>query len=243
LHDVLTSEDGSEGAHDSHERQWLEKYDAVIACSEEDARLAPHGNVFTVPNGAALDCRYKQSPPRAPILFLGPFRYPPNFQGIQEFLRLSYARLRRNVPTAELWIFGGLDAPRIASEFECFDQDGVRVMDYTEHPREWLDRCALTINPLRDVRGSCVKVIESLAAGRVCVSTEDGARGYLHRGFDGLIVTGTVAEFVEPLERLLLDDEYRRSLESPSLEALRPFSWKYAGEVQAGIYRQWMTRP
>jgi hypothetical protein len=242
LHDVLMSEDGSEAAHDFHEREWLKKYDAVMACSEEDAKLAPHGTVFTVPNGAVLDGPYEPSPPRAPILFPGPFRYSPNLQGIQEFLRLCWERLRRYVPWAELWILGGHDARRIASGFECFKQEGVRVVDYTEHPREWLDRCSLTINPLRDVRGSCLKVIESLAAGRVCVSTEDGARGYLQRGFNGLVVAGTVAEFVEPLERLLLDDGYRRSLESPSEEALRPFSWKHAGELQAGIYQRWMTK-
>lgn len=241
-HDVLSSEDQSEARHDANQRRWLNQFDAVIACSDEDARLLRHDHVFTIPNGAALDGRYIPSPPRAPILFLGPFRYSPNLAGIQEFLRDCWARLRTRVPWAELWILGGDDAPSIAFERDCFKQEGVRVFAYTENPREWLDRCALTINPLRNVRGSCLKVIESVAAGRACVSTRDGARGYLDRGFDALVVNAAVADFVGPVERLLIDDDYRHSLEAPPQQTLEPYSWKIASDLQAGLYEKWMTK-
>ena len=239
-HDVLTSDDGCESIHDSNERSWVTQYDGVIVCSEEDARLVSHDNVFTVSNGAALRNPYKPSPPLAPLLFMGPFRYPPNRVGIQEFLRLCWASLRQRVPWAQLWILGGHDAPRIASALEGFGQSGVRVIDYSENPQEWVDQCALTINPLQNVRGSCLKVIESLAAGRVCVSTLHGARGYLNKGLEGLIVTSTVGDFVEPIERLLLDDSFRRSRERPSWEVLKPFSWDHAGDLQTDIYKQFL---
>ena len=153
-----------------------------------------------------------------------------------------YAPLLRRVAGLKLWILGGHDAPKSAAGIKCFDQEGVSVLDYTERPREWLDRCALTINPLRGVRGSCLKVIESLAAGRVCLSTREGARGFLHEGFSSLIVTETVEEFAEPLQRLLLDHLYRHSLEKPSPEDLAPYSWKQAGKLQADIYHRWITR-
>jgi GT2 family glycosyltransferase len=243
LHDVLLSEDGMESAHDIYERHWISQYDAVITCSEEDASLVAHDHVFTIPNGALVDVpAYTPSPVEASILFIGPFRYPPNLLGIQEFLQVVYARLVRRVAGLKIWILGGHDAPKIAAGMRCFDQDGVSVLDYTERPREWLDQCALTINPLCGVRGSCLKVIESLAAGRVCLSTREGARGFLREGFSSLIVTETVEEFAEPLERLLLDHAYRRSLERPSPENLLPYSWKQAGKLQADIYHQCITR-
>jgi len=243
LHDVLLSEDGMESAHDIYERHWISQYDAVITCSEEDANLVTHDHVFNVPNGALVDVpAYTPSPVEAPILFIGPFRYPPNLLGIQEFLQVVYAHLLRRVGGLKLWVLGGHDAPKIAAGMKCFDQEGVSVMDYTEWPREWLDRCAVTINPLRGVRGSCLKVIESLAAGRVCLSTKEGARGFLRTGFSGLIVTETVEEFAEPLQRLLLDHSYRWSLEKPSPEDLAPYSWKQAGKLQADLYHRWITR-
>ena len=243
LHDVLLSEDGMESADDIFERHWISRYDAVITCSKEDANLLTHDHVFTVPNGALVDVpAYTPSPAEARILFIGPFRYPPNLLGIQEFLQVVYERLLRRVAGLKLWILGGYGAPKIAAAMKCFDQEGVSVLDYMERPREWLDQCVLTINPLRGVRGSCLKVIESLAAGRVCLSTREGARGFLHGGFPSLIVTETVEEFAEPLQRLLLDHPYRRSLERPSPEDLLPYSWKEAGKLQGDIYRRWMMR-
>lgn len=242
LHDVLLSDGSGEPAQDSYERHWISQYDAVITCSEEDAGLVTHDHAFTVPNGALIDVpAYTPSPEDASILFMGPFRYPPNLLGIQEFLRVVYAPLLRRVAGLKLLILGGHGAPKVAAGMKCFDQEGVTVMDYTERPREWLDRCALTINPLRGTRGSCLKVIESLAAGRVCISTREGARGFLRPGFPSLVVTGTVEEFTEPLQSLLLDHPYRRSLERPSAENLEPYSWERAGKLQGDIYRQWMT--
>ena len=243
LHDVLLSERGSRSLEDAYETNQISQFDAVITCSEQDARLVPHEHVFIIPNGAAIDTQKRtSSPERAAILFMGPFRYPPNLDGIQEFLQIAYGPLLTRVPGLELWILGGYGAPKIAASLKCFDQPGVRVIDYVERPREWLNRCTLTINPLRGVRGSCVKVIESVAAGRVCVSTSEGARGFTHAGFFSLIVTDTVEDFIKPLERLLLDHEYRRSLESVPQEALIHFSWKHAADLQADLYRQWMNR-
>ena len=243
LHDVQLSEHDRCSAEDAYETRCISQYDAVITCLEEDARLVPHEHVFVVPNGSATDThKYIPSPERAAILFVGPFRYPPNLDGIQEFLQVAYGPLFNRVPELELWILGGHGGPETAARLKCFDQPGVRVIDFVEHPQEWLDQCALTINPLRGVRGSCVKVIESVAAGRVCVSTTEGARGFTQAQFPSLIVTDTVESFVEPLERLLLDHEYRRSLESVPQESLSSFSWKHAGDLQASLYSQWMNK-
>ena len=241
LHDVLLSGDGRSLREDRYEIDWMRRYDALIACSEEDARLLPPRNVVVVPNGTAVT-RRSASPDRPSILFAGPFRYAPNLDGIQEFLRLVYERLRARVAGLELWILGGHGAPAAAARLEGFDQPGVRVLDYVERPEEWLERCALTINPLRGVRGSCIKVIESVAAGRVCVSTRDGARGFAGADFSSLIVVEKVRDFAEPLERLLVDHEYRRSIEFVPPASLAPFSWAAAAKLQANLYFQWMNK-
>ena len=243
LHDVQLSGDGSRTAEDEYETGWIKQYDAVIACSGEDALLVPHEHVFVVPNGATIHGRKcSPSPDRPAILFMGPFRYQRNLEGIQEFLQMAYGSLRKLVSGLELWILGGQGASEIAAGLKCFDQPGVCVTGYVEHPLEWLQRCALTINPLQGVRGSCVKVIESVAAGRVCVSTREGARGFAQAGFSSLVVTETVEDFIEPLAHLLLNPGYRRTLESVPEEDLMPFSWKHAADLQADIYGQWMMK-
>ena len=45
-----------------------------------------------------------------------------------------------------------------------FAQPGVTVMDHRDDVDQQLAECALTVNPLSDIRGSSIKVIESLAA-------------------------------------------------------------------------------
>ena len=46
-----------------------------------------------------------------------------------------------------------------------------QVVGHRDDVPALLARCALTINPLAQIRGSAVKLVESLAAGRVCVTT------------------------------------------------------------------------
>lgn len=100
-----------------------------------------------------------------------------------------------------------------------------------------MEGCALTVNPLSGNRGSSIKLIESMAAGRVCVSTREGARGFLDVGFPSLLVVDRIDEFGTPLERLLLDNEHRRDLEAPREDLLQDYSWKKSAQSLARIYR------
>jgi glycosyltransferase involved in cell wall biosynthesis len=146
-------------------------------------------------------------------------------------LQLAYPKLKREIPSLELWILGGEGAPRKAAQHAMFQQAGVTVFDLAEDVRPFLDACALTINPLRAVRGSCVKVIESLGAGRICVSTREGARGFDNPGLSALITVENVEDFVEPIEELLGDPLKRRSLEAPQESVLEQYTWKHAGDL------------
>ncbi len=226
LHDVLL--DGTRRA-DRRELALMRQFDAVATCSAEDAAVVPLSNVTVVPNGA--ECRrfpYAPSRSRHAMLFAGPFRYAPNLAGIRAFLDQVYPVLKRHVPDAELWILGGHGAGGHAGEAP-FRQPGVRIFDYTEHPEMFLRECALAINPVRDIRGSCIKVMEAIAAGRCCVSTRDGARGLLDEPPRSLVVVPDVRDFLEPLRRLLCDEDTRVALERPQQTVIEQLDWQAAG--------------
>jgi len=236
LHDVLLEDMGTRASReDEFELQYINRFDAVMVCSPEDRALLLRDNVHIVHNGADVTTHYTPSPADAPILFLGPFRYPPNLAGIIEFLNQVYPAVRAKVPTAALWILGGVDACAIAARSTCFDQPGVTVFDFIEDVRPYLQHCSISINPDKSVRGSSLKVIESLAAGRVCVSTRDGARGLISTNLPSLIIVNE-NDFANRIVSLLMDVEYRRHLEVPT-EALHQYSWQRASEEQAQIYR------
>ncbi len=235
LHDVLLEEAGASARKDDEfELQYINRFDAVIVCSAEDRALLRRDNVHIVHNGANVTTRYTPSPADAPILFLGPFRYPPNLAGIIEFLNEVYPSVRAKVPAARLCILGGVDARVIAARSACFEQPGITVFDFIEDVHPYLQSCSITINPDKSVRGSSLKVIESLAAGRVCVSTPDGARGLMGANMPSLVIVNE-NEFVDRIVRMLTDVEYRHRLEVPT-EALHRYSWQQASQEQARIY-------
>jgi GT2 family glycosyltransferase/MoaA/NifB/PqqE/SkfB family radical SAM enzyme len=236
-HDVLFSP-GEPTDEDRFESALIERYDGAIVCSPEDAALM-RMPVDVVPNGTRMaEVPYVPSRGNTTILFAGPFRYAPNFDGIRSFLEIVYPSLKRTIPALQLLVLGGHDAPAIAKDIPCFGQPGVEVAGYTPDVVTHLQRCALTINPLDGMRGSSIKLIESVAAGRVCVSTANGARGFRSVESRALVVVDRVEDFGPPLERLLLDEAYRIALEEPSPQLREATSWAASARRQLEVYRR-----
>jgi len=104
------------------------------------------------------------------------------------------------------------------------------------HVREILAESALTLNPLSGIRGSSVKVIESLTAGRICISTTEGARGLLEANHRGLVTADTVAATMSPILRLLRNPAERHNLEQPCAATLARHYWPNCAEVQVRLY-------
>jgi glycosyltransferase involved in cell wall biosynthesis len=239
MHDCLLSGALPPSLEDRFERGWIGKFDHLVACCEEDASMLHDMSVSVVPNGAAIRRGgYTPSAGLTGLLFLGPFRYPPNWDGILEFLREAYPELHARIPGIRVHILGGVDAPSRASGCEAFRQPGVYVHDHVDDVVPWLQACALTINPIRNNRGSCLKVVESLAAGRVCVSTREGSRGFLNSGLRSLIVVETVSQFAEAIAGLLNAEEARLKIEAPEPCKLEGYSWARSSEAQMAVYRR-----
>ncbi|HET7845039.1 MAG TPA: glycosyltransferase, partial [Xanthomonadales bacterium] len=103
-----------------------------------------------------------------------------------------------------------------------------------------LARAALTINPQLEIRGSALKVVESLLAGRACVSTSDGARGFVDAGLAGLVLAPDVAAMAGPVARLLADAPARHAIEKPDAARTAPFTWDGIAKRQLELYRELM---
>jgi GT2 family glycosyltransferase len=229
---------------DRMDQRWLECYDAVVACSMEDASTLDHREVHIIPNGLSLPrTTRRDSRGRRSILFLGPFRYQPNWDGITRFLREIYPQLKSRVPDMELWILGGPGARARALSESCFQQPGVQVHEWVEDITPWLDGCAVTINPQERIRGSSIKVADSLAAGRVCVSTRDGSRGFAEERYPGLIIVDRFEDFTASLERLLTDETRRISLEAAPDSLLRKLDWEVSARKLSALLQRLAGRP
>src|SRR5205807_1177268 len=142
-----------------------ESYDAITVCSQEDRSLIGHSNVNCVPNGSSIELGGYRPSVSSQLIFMGPFRYSPNLHGILHFLRDAFPRIKGAIPDATLAVLGGDLAREIACDDPAFSQPGVLVYDHRDDIAGFLQESALTVNPQCDIRGSSIKVIESLSAG------------------------------------------------------------------------------
>jgi glycosyltransferase involved in cell wall biosynthesis len=237
LHDVLLSGNLS-SEENQFERKLMKKYDALVACCDEDAALLDGVRVRVIPNGADTGGAYGPPSSGRSLLFAGPFRYRPNLDGISTFLKTVYPKLLERVPGVEIHILGGQGAPATAARLECFHLPGVQVHDHQDDIAPWLERCAVSINPLTGIRGSCIKLAESLAAGRVCVSTIEGARGFLDPSLTSLVKVGSIDDFLGPICDLLLDEALRHRTEKLTETARRSLDWARSAALQTALYEE-----
>jgi glycosyltransferase involved in cell wall biosynthesis len=217
-------------------------FDAATACSGEDAALVTHPRCAVVPNGARL--AFDDYVPSAGqrVLFVGPFRYAPNREGIAEFIASAWPAIRAEVPQATLTILGGDEHAAWTRGDPRFGAEGVEVLGHRDDVPRLLAQCALTINPLTGIRGSAVKLVESLAAGRVCVTTVEGARG-MTAPLAALSVVDRVAAMAQPIIGLLRDPALRHRREAPDRAALAPFGWDESVARQRALYDALCARP
>lgn len=238
LHDVYL--DG--GADDALQRKLLSRYDVLCACSDEDVAQLADPRAVLVRNGATDRLAGARPSRGANVLFMGPFRYAPNREGIEAFLREAWPRLRERVPGATLTILGGTESSTHHYD-PLYRSAGVQLIDRYVDPAPWLDACAVTINPQRGIRGSAVKVAESLLAARCCVSTLEGARGFADLDASGLHVVDDVAAMADATAKLLLRADDRHHRERPTPDVARALGWHGAAEHLLARYRDLRGKP
>jgi glycosyltransferase involved in cell wall biosynthesis len=173
---------------------------------------------------------------------MGPFRYGPNLAGVRRFLRDAFPAIKAAVPAASLRVLGGDGAPHMVANDAAFARPDVEVVEHRDDVADLLAQCALTVNPLQGIRGSSIKLIESLTAGRACVSTAEGARGFRDAGLEGLVVADDVAAMAAPIIGLLQDAEERHRVETPDPLRLAQYQWDRCAAMQKALYAR-LTGP
>ncbi|MES2626487.1 MAG: glycosyltransferase [Pseudomonadota bacterium] len=234
LHDVYL--DG--GSDDQFQIEVLERYDAVVTCSGEDAAFLTSLPHHVIANGAEdRFAESRESSDKKSILFMGPFRYVPNYAGILQFLEFVWPTVLATHPDAELIILGGTEAARAEFANPLLKQSGVRLVAEFVDPAPYLAACSLTINPQQEIRGSALKVAESLLAKRVCVTTRNGARGFTDLQTEALRIADDWSEMSREIARLLSDQDFRHRIESSNEAVRKKLSWDASAEALLLVYQ------
>jgi glycosyltransferase involved in cell wall biosynthesis len=226
LHDACGPADFDDAdAAERFEREVLRAFDAVTVCSDEDRALIRHPRTVSIRNGSSVPLDGYRPSTGAQLLFMGPFRYERNLQGILDFARDAFPAIRAAHPAVRLLVLGGDGADAIARRHPALGQPGIDVAGHRDDVAAALRQCVLTVNPLTAIRGSALKLVESLTAGRVCVGTQESARGFADAGFAGLVTVPDVRSMAAPIVDLLTFDDTRHRLERPQRDLLARHQW------------------
>lgn len=239
LHDVNIGLGEDAAIADAHLLKALAKYDAIFTVSPDDAQLLPTASQC-IENGVDPHKFFPVSASSGKrLVFVGPFRYAPNLEAMELFINNLWPALRSKYPEIKLQILAGLeDSIAFVDEHPVFQQPGIELVDTTDRVNEYLDSATLVINPLEGIRGSCLKTIEALACGRICISTRDAARGLDAYGFTNLKIAENWAEFLALIQRYLDDDSLRIAEEYPDVTKLQSFYWSARANQQLAVYQE-----
>jgi glycosyltransferase involved in cell wall biosynthesis len=222
------------GAYRQLEREWLPRFDLILAASETDRARIDHPNVIVFPNALPI-IEVPLAEERNCIVFSGNLEYHPNIEAVRWFSSSIWPRLRERNEGLE-WNLVGRNAGAISALIG--GDPRIRVIGPVEDAVAAIAAARVVVVPLRSGSGTRFKILEAWAAQRAVVSTAIGAEGLEAEDGKELLIADDAAGFARAVQRLL-DDRGRAGTLGEAGRSLYlerytwPVAWKQLAE--AGI--------
>lgn len=187
----------------------LTRFDSFFFVSPRDQARHPELHSALLPN-------IPFDPPAEPfpqtdsttLLFVGSLWYAPNREGIDRFLLRCWPAIKAAQPRARLLLVGAAPAA-LRQGWE--QHPDVRAPGYVEDLDEAYRNAAFTVAPIHSGGGTNIKILESLAYGRACVTTSYSAEAFKSELTGaGLGIAHDDTDFAQRCIDWLADPESRR---------------------------------
>ncbi len=155
------------------------------------------------------------------ILFIGNLRSVPNRDACFWFCSEVFSALRERRPTLRFRIIGAADA---ATKAQLEALPGVEVLGEVEHIRDHLHDVFCGVCPVRAGAGIQNKVLNYLALGLPCVTSDIGLEGIRAAHGSDLLCFSTAAEAIEQISMLADTPALRDRLRAQGLFVAKTYS-------------------
>ncbi|MCZ6674074.1 MAG: glycosyltransferase family 4 protein [Verrucomicrobia bacterium] len=204
------------------EKRLLARFCSLCVCSEEDRRTLGGGErIHVIPNGFDPPQHELKKSPAFPqrIGFIGTFRYAPNFDGVNWFIKEVWPQVKRENPSVRLRLVG--------SGSELTDGLDVDGLGWIDDPSEEIATWSFMIVPVLIGGGTRIKIAEAFSRACPIVSTHLGAFGYeLVNGEEALLAT-EATHFANACVKLLGDQDLQVKLAQRGWERFQgQLEWK-----------------
>lgn len=197
----------------------LERFDAYFFVSPRDQQQHPALQSTVLPNIPFTSPAqpFPQADSRT-LLFVGSLWYAPNREGIDHFLARCWPAIKTLQPRASL-LLAGAAPPAVRQAWERHPD--VSAPGFVNDLEAAYRNAALTIAPIYSGGGTNIKILESLAYGRICVSTPHCASAFETELASGLAVAQDDASFARHCAELLQNREAREAKVAQCQDSLR----------------------
>jgi GT2 family glycosyltransferase/glycosyltransferase involved in cell wall biosynthesis len=154
---------------------------------------------------------------REGIMFVGGYRHPPNVDAALFYCREVAPILRERLPGVTTYLIGS-NAPSAITKLAG---DGIEVVGYVPEIEEWLDKCRLSVSPLRYGAGVKGKINHSMSRGLPVVGTTLSVEGMHLVAGEEVLVADDPAEFADAIVRLYNDEALWSRLSVAGLANIR----------------------
>lgn len=160
------------------------------------------------------------------LLTVGFLGYAANYEGIDFFLKNSWPAINREMPDLKYMIAGKGCPEEMKKNWETYKN--VVVLGFVDDLDSLYEHCLATVCPIYSGSGTCIKVIESLLRGRVCVASRFAVRGWPDAWLlpeNGIFVSDSASEMTAAVLTVCAQSEQLRK----SAENFKEFAFQSFG--------------
>jgi glycosyltransferase involved in cell wall biosynthesis len=143
------------------------------------------------------------------IVFTGAMNYFANVDGVVWFTKEILPLIRKEIPEIRFYIVGSNPAKEVLS---LSSDSGVTVTGYVPDTREYLNKAAVVVVPLRIARGIQNKILEAMAMGISVVATPQAFEGIEAQPGRDLVLGENAEKFGECVIKLIRKVSLRKSI-------------------------------
>ncbi len=144
------------------------------------------------------------------IIFLGSMDWTPNIDAIHHFVRSIYPLIKNEVPAAKLSIVGR--SPDVSVTALQERDPSIIVTGTVSDTRDYIDRAAVAVVPLRIGGGTRLKIYEMMAMAKTIVSTTIGAEGLNYSDGKNILIADEAERFAQLVIEALRDGRRRGAI-------------------------------
>ncbi len=225
------------------EAKYFNKFDGILAITEEDARRMREDLKVTVPievipAGVDFDS-FTLNPqietlPNSLFLF-GSLDWMPNVEAVLWFYHKVFTQLKQEIPDVKLYI-GGKNPPQ--EILNLHDESNVLVYGNVPSARDFMQSFEIMLVPLLSGGGMRIKIIEGMAMQKVIISTSIGAEGIQVMPEQDILIANTPGEFITQIKRCFENQELKQKLAQNALQTVKKcYDWQAITQKTIEFYQ------